>query len=311
MCVEVAVGIAADSLALLSDAAHMLTDAGALALSLVAIRLARRPAAGAMTYGLKRTEILAAAINGSTLLVLGLLIVYEGVRRLIDPPEVAGRAGADRRRARHRREPRRHARARAREPPVAERRGRVPAHPHRPRRVRGDGDRRRRDPAHRVRARGRDRRAVRRRVDAARRPDAAAGVRPRVPGGRAARARPAGDRPPDGRATPASPRSTTCTSGRSRPASRRSPPMSWSGATPIATTSGVRSRRCCTPSSRSSTPPCRSSTRAASSSRSRSGRGNHPAGHRHEVRDGGRDHQRVEDLVEAERVRPRVRVAMA
>ncbi|HEX5619641.1 MAG TPA: cation diffusion facilitator family transporter [Solirubrobacteraceae bacterium] len=90
MCVEVAAGIAADSLALLSDAAHMLTDAGALALSLIAIRLARRPAAGAMTYGLKRSEILAAAINGTTLLVLGLLIVYEGIRRVIDPPEVEG-----------------------------------------------------------------------------------------------------------------------------------------------------------------------------------------------------------------------------
>ena len=90
MCVEVVVGIAADSLALLSDAAHMLTDAGALALSLVAIRLARRPAAGAMTFGLKRSEILAAAINGSTLLVLGLLIVYEGIRRLLEPPEVEG-----------------------------------------------------------------------------------------------------------------------------------------------------------------------------------------------------------------------------
>jgi cobalt-zinc-cadmium efflux system protein len=90
MCVEVAVGIAVSSLALLSDAAHMLTDAGALALSLVAIRLAGKPAAGAMTYGLKRSEILAAAVNGSTLLVLGLLIVYEGVRRLIEPPQVEG-----------------------------------------------------------------------------------------------------------------------------------------------------------------------------------------------------------------------------
>jgi cobalt-zinc-cadmium efflux system protein len=80
MVVEVAAGIVASSLALLSDAAHMLTDAGALALSLVAIRLARRPAAGAMTYGLKRSEILAAAINGTTLLVLGVLIVVEGVR---------------------------------------------------------------------------------------------------------------------------------------------------------------------------------------------------------------------------------------
>jgi cobalt-zinc-cadmium efflux system protein len=92
MCVEVVVGILADSLALLSDAAHMLTDAGALALALVAIRLARRPAAGAMTYGLGRSEIVAAAINGSTLLVLGLLFVYESVRRLIDPHPVEGAA---------------------------------------------------------------------------------------------------------------------------------------------------------------------------------------------------------------------------
>jgi cobalt-zinc-cadmium efflux system protein len=92
LCVEVVVGIAARSLALLSDAAHMLTDAGALALSLVAIRLARRPAKGAMTYGLGRSEILAAAINGTTLLVLGLLIVYEGIRRLSDPPETEGAA---------------------------------------------------------------------------------------------------------------------------------------------------------------------------------------------------------------------------
>jgi cobalt-zinc-cadmium efflux system protein len=90
MCVEVAVAIVASSLALLSDAAHMLTDAGALALSLVAIRLARRPAAGAMTYGLKRSEILAAAINGTTLLVLGVLIVIEGVRRIVNPPDVEG-----------------------------------------------------------------------------------------------------------------------------------------------------------------------------------------------------------------------------
>ena len=92
MCVEVVVGILAGSLALLSDAAHMLTDAGALALALVAIRLTRRPAAGAMTYGLGRSEIVAAAINGTTLLVLGLLFVYESVRRLIDPHPVEGGA---------------------------------------------------------------------------------------------------------------------------------------------------------------------------------------------------------------------------
>jgi len=68
----------------------MLTDAGALALALVALRLAARPARGALTYGFKRTEILSAQINGATLLVLGLLIVYEGVRRLIEPPDVEG-----------------------------------------------------------------------------------------------------------------------------------------------------------------------------------------------------------------------------
>jgi cobalt-zinc-cadmium efflux system protein len=90
MAVEVVFGILARSLALLSDAAHMLTDAGALVLALVAIRLARRPARGAMTYGLGRSEILSAQFNGATLLILGLLIVFEGVRRLFDPPEVEG-----------------------------------------------------------------------------------------------------------------------------------------------------------------------------------------------------------------------------
>jgi cobalt-zinc-cadmium efflux system protein len=89
---EVAVGIAVHSLALLSDAAHMLTDAGAIALSLVAINLAKRPAKGAMTFGYKRAEILSAQFNGATLLVLGLLIVIEGIRRLFHPPEVGGTA---------------------------------------------------------------------------------------------------------------------------------------------------------------------------------------------------------------------------
>ena len=90
MGAEIAAGIIADSLALLSDAAHMLTDAGALALALFAIRLARRPAAGDYTFGLKRAEILSAQLNGLTLLVLGALIVFEGIRRLFDPPEVEG-----------------------------------------------------------------------------------------------------------------------------------------------------------------------------------------------------------------------------
>ncbi len=90
MAVEVGVGIAVSSLALLSDAAHMLTDAAALALSLLAIRLAARPARGSMTFGWQRAGILSAQFNGATLLVLGVLIVVEGVRRLIDPPGVEG-----------------------------------------------------------------------------------------------------------------------------------------------------------------------------------------------------------------------------
>jgi cobalt-zinc-cadmium efflux system protein len=92
MVVEVVVGILASSLALISDAAHMLTDAGALVLSLVVIRLMRRPAQGNLTFGLRRTEILSAQANGAALLVLGLLIVYEAIRRLITPPDAGGKA---------------------------------------------------------------------------------------------------------------------------------------------------------------------------------------------------------------------------
>lgn len=92
MAFEVVVGILVHSLALLSDAAHMLTDAGALALSIVVIRLVARPARGDMTYGLKRTEILSAQANGFTLLVLAGLILYEGIRRLITPPPAGGTA---------------------------------------------------------------------------------------------------------------------------------------------------------------------------------------------------------------------------
>ena len=90
MIVEVVAGVLAGSLALVSDAAHMLTDAGALVLSLVVIRLVRRPAGGNLTFGLRRAEILSAQANGVTLLVLAGLIVYEAVRRLIDPPQTAG-----------------------------------------------------------------------------------------------------------------------------------------------------------------------------------------------------------------------------
>jgi len=87
---EIVAGVLASSLALLSDAAHMLTDAGALALALAAARLASRPARGAMTYGMGRAEILSAQANGVTLLVLALVIVYDAIRRLVSPPPVGG-----------------------------------------------------------------------------------------------------------------------------------------------------------------------------------------------------------------------------
>ncbi len=90
MAGEVAAGAVSGSLALLSDAAHMLTDAAALGLALAAARLASRPAQGAMTYGLGRVEILSAQANGVTLLVLGLLIVYDAIRRLVNPGHVSG-----------------------------------------------------------------------------------------------------------------------------------------------------------------------------------------------------------------------------
>ena len=88
MVAEVVLGIAASSLALLSDAAHMLVDAAALGMSVWAARLARRPPQGGMTFGFRRAEILSAQANGLTLLVLGALIVLEAVRRLASPPHV-------------------------------------------------------------------------------------------------------------------------------------------------------------------------------------------------------------------------------
>jgi cobalt-zinc-cadmium efflux system protein len=68
----------------------MLTDAGALALSLIVIRLVARPAAGDLTFGLRRMEILSAQANGLTLFVLAFLIAYEGVHRLVTPPQPEG-----------------------------------------------------------------------------------------------------------------------------------------------------------------------------------------------------------------------------
>lgn len=90
MAVEVVVGAVAHSLVLLADAGHMLTDAAAIGLALVAVRLAARPAQGAFTYGLHRVEVLSAQANGLTLLVLAAVFTVEGVLRLLHPPAVRG-----------------------------------------------------------------------------------------------------------------------------------------------------------------------------------------------------------------------------
>ena len=90
MVAEVVAGLLAGSLALLSDAAHMLTDAGSLALALVAARLAARPPTGRFTFGLGRAEILSAQINGAVLLVLAGVIAIEAVQRFSSPPDVNG-----------------------------------------------------------------------------------------------------------------------------------------------------------------------------------------------------------------------------
>jgi cobalt-zinc-cadmium efflux system protein len=88
MVAEVVAGLVAGSVALLTDAGHMLTDAGAIGLGLVALRLAARPPGGAMTFGLKRAEPLSAAINGAVLGVLAIVFVVEAISRLASPHEV-------------------------------------------------------------------------------------------------------------------------------------------------------------------------------------------------------------------------------
>jgi cobalt-zinc-cadmium efflux system protein len=92
MAAEVGTGLAAHSLALLSDAAHMLTDAASIGLVLVTMKLSTRPPGGRYTYGLRRTEILSAQANGITLIVLAVWLAYEAIRRLINPPAVTGGA---------------------------------------------------------------------------------------------------------------------------------------------------------------------------------------------------------------------------
>lgn len=90
MIAEVVGGWLTNSLALLADAGHMLSDAAALGLSLFALWIAQRPATARRTYGYYRAEILAALANGAALVAIAILIFLEAYERLSAPPEVRG-----------------------------------------------------------------------------------------------------------------------------------------------------------------------------------------------------------------------------
>ena len=89
MVAEVVGGILTQSLALLSDAAHMLTDVMALVIALMAIRIGARPADARRTFGYRRLEILAAALNAAVLFLVAFYILFEAWQRFSTPPEVA------------------------------------------------------------------------------------------------------------------------------------------------------------------------------------------------------------------------------
>ena len=90
MIAEVVGGLLSGSLALLADSGHMFTDVGALALSLFAMRIAQRPPNTKRTFGYVRLEILAALVNGATLLLIACMIVIEAWQRLRDPVAIDG-----------------------------------------------------------------------------------------------------------------------------------------------------------------------------------------------------------------------------
>ncbi len=92
LVVEVVGAVISGSLALLADAAHMLTDVAGLTLGLIAAVLARRPATPARTWGYRRAEVLGAAAQAAVLLAVGIYVLVEGVQRLISPPEVTSGA---------------------------------------------------------------------------------------------------------------------------------------------------------------------------------------------------------------------------
>ena len=90
MVAEVVGGLLSNSLALLADAGHMLSDAGALVIALLAMRIGRRPPSTTHTFGYRRAEILGALVNGAALLAIAGYIAYEAVTRVLSPPEVRG-----------------------------------------------------------------------------------------------------------------------------------------------------------------------------------------------------------------------------
>jgi cobalt-zinc-cadmium efflux system protein len=90
MVAEIVGGLLSNSLALLADAGHMLSDVASLALSVFAIWIADRPAGSQRTFGYYRAEILAALVNGATLVAVSFFIVHEAWHRFSDPPEVQG-----------------------------------------------------------------------------------------------------------------------------------------------------------------------------------------------------------------------------
>lgn len=90
MAAEIVGGVFSGSLALLADAGHMLSDAAALALALLATRLSRKPPDSRLTFGYSRAEVLAATVNASALLAVGIVVLFEAFRRIFFPPPVNG-----------------------------------------------------------------------------------------------------------------------------------------------------------------------------------------------------------------------------
>jgi cobalt-zinc-cadmium efflux system protein len=90
LAVEAIGGILTGSLAVLADAGHLLSDVGSIALALFAAALASRPAAGRMTFGYQRSEILAALVNGLLLVVVAMAVAIAAFGRFSDPPEIDG-----------------------------------------------------------------------------------------------------------------------------------------------------------------------------------------------------------------------------